>query len=223
MRLWIARFFLTHAVLMHILGAFATETLPPKSVATGTIVSEKVVSEKVATKAVPKKATDISAQLILQDSSSGLTLELYVPLMALLGELDDAGKVMEKLQHPDKLWMLPKSAQCTAAETVIQSDRLAQLLERQSVASRQRENSTRPLGSLPRELASPEIKDNDVKATFVYRCVKPELLKGMHINVMQVFPAIGHVEIQMRASKVQSGYQSIGQVRLASPGTRLDW
>ncbi len=219
MRFWIAGFFLTHAVLMHMVSAFATETLPPKSVATETLLSEKVVSEKT----VPKKAAEISARLILQNSSDGLTLELYAPLMALLGELDDAGKVMDKLQHPDQLWTLPKSAECTAAETVIQSERLAKLLERQSVASRQRENITRPLGSLPRELASPEIKDNDVKATFVYRCVKPELLKGMHINVMQVFPAIGHVDIQMRTSKVQSGGQTIGQVRLASPGTRLDW
>ena len=163
------------------------------------------------------------AQLTLKSSPGGVTLYFQAPLMALLGASDDAKKVIEKLHQPNSLWLLPKSAQCGSAEPVIHSERLAQLVARQSLKDRQQENRTRIPGSLPRDMDPPEVKHNELKATYVYRCVKPELLNGMQIKVMQVFPDIAHVDIQMSTAKTHSSARAFKQIRLLPPGTQIDW
>jgi hypothetical protein len=165
----------------------------------------------------------VHAQLTLESSPGGITLHFQAPLMALLGASDDAKKVMNKLQQPNALWVLPKSAQCSSAEPVIHSERLAQIMARQSTTDRQQENLTRIPGSLSRDTALPEVKHDELKATYVYQCVKPELLNGMQIKVMQFFPDIAHVDIQVSAAKAQSGARTFKQMRLLPSGTQLDW
>lgn len=165
----------------------------------------------------------LHAQLTLQSTSAGITLHFLTPLPALLSAADDAKKVMEKLQQPAALWMPTPAAQCSSAEPVIHSERLAQLLARQSTPDRQQENRTRIPGSLPRHMDLPEGNHDELKATYVYRCVKPELLSGMQIKVMQVFPNIAHVDIQANTSKTQPGGRLFKQVRLLPSGSQLDW
>ncbi len=168
----------------------------------------------------------VTAQLTLHNLANGVKLELHAPLSALLDQNNpqDAANVMTKLQHADLLWRIPKSAQCTFEAPVIQSERLAQLLQRQSSEKSQQENQSRVPASLPRQPAVAASMDGDkVSATYLYTCVKPEQLKGMNINVMQVFPGIQHVDIQLSSTNEERGTRAIRNVQLVPPRTQVDW
>lgn len=171
--------------------------------------------------ATPEPVQPASANLTVQVTATGLYLTVIAPLTDWLEQraLDrsSAAHLLHLLNTPALLWKLPAAAKCTVSPAIIQQGRVAELLRYQSSLSQQQENKTRVAISLPKQSSSQQLSaiqsvatgelDDQVQAealqvSYRYTCENPDKLRQVGVQLMQVFPAMQSVQVELMTSSL---------------------